>query len=132
MSSNDYGSMAMTMVMAMSMTMTTIEMRTVTMTMTMNMCDDADDDNGDHEYNDDGWQRYEENTNMDDDDDGRQKHIYVTAQERNGCHLNTESYRITNYSNGDVATATWASNNTHVHPCQCESRCHVAFGHIQV
>ena len=64
----------------------------------------ADDDNGDHEYNDDGWQRYEENTNMDDDDDGRQKHIYVTAQERNGCHLNTESYRITNYSNGDVAS----------------------------
>ena len=49
----------------------------------------ADDDNGDHEYNDDGGQRYEENTNMDDDDDGRQKHIYVTAQERNGCHLNT-------------------------------------------
>ena len=65
----------------------------------------ADDDNGDQEYNDDGWQRYEENTNMDDDDDdGRQKHIYVTAQERNGCHLNTESYRITNYSNGDVAS----------------------------
>ena len=56
-----------------------------------------------------GWQRYEENMNMDDDehdryDDGRQKHIYVTAQERNGCHLNTESYRITNYSNGDVAS----------------------------
>ena len=24
----------------------------------------ADDDNGDQEYNDDGWQRYEENTNM--------------------------------------------------------------------
>ena len=64
----------------------------------------ADDDNGDHEYNDDGWQRYEEHTKMDDDDDGRQKHIYVTAQERNGCHLNTESYRIANYSNGDVAS----------------------------
>ena len=56
-----------------------------------------------------GWQRYEENMNMDDDehdryDDGRQKHIYVTTQERNGCHLNTESHRITNYSSGDAAS----------------------------
>ena len=46
---------------------------------------------------------------MDDDehdryDDGRQKHIYVTTQERNGCHLNTESHRITNYSSGDAAS----------------------------
>ena len=55
------------------------------------------------------WQTYKENMNMDDDehdryDDGRQKHIYVTTQERNGCHLNTESHRITNYSSGDAAS----------------------------
>ena len=55
------------------------------------------------------WQSYKENMNMDDDehdryDDGRQKHIYVTTQERNGCHLNTESHRITNYSSGDAAS----------------------------
>ena len=55
------------------------------------------------------WQSYKENMNMDDDehdryDDGRQKHIYVTTQEGNGCHLNTESHRITNYSSGDAAS----------------------------
>ena len=37
-------------------------------------------------------------------DDGGQKHIYIytymTTQERNGCYVTADSYRMANYCNG--------------------------------